>query len=117
MPEIGAIALYEGLMDPAIDDICFEWTYWNKDLLDLTFRTIYRCRTLQPHLPVLGKAALGVFGAIGPFMTWKMASGAPLPPPRRVATMIEKYSPHAASYTVAMSAANATPAKIFRSPP
>ena len=33
-PEIGAIALYEGLMDPAIDDKCFEWVYWNKDLLD-----------------------------------------------------------------------------------
>jgi flagellar protein FlaJ len=29
--------------------------------------------------------------------------------------MIEKYLPYAASYTAAMSAANATPAKIFRS--
>ena len=30
-PEIGAIALYEGLMDPAIDNKCFEWVYWNKE--------------------------------------------------------------------------------------
>ena len=29
--------------------------------------------------------------------------------------MIEKYLPYAASYTAAMSAANATPSKIFRS--
>ncbi len=116
MPEIGAIALYEGLMDPAIDDICFEWTYWNKDLLDPTLPydgcPYYRTRTF----PVLGKAALvGVFGFIGPFVTWKMASGSAASAAKARGDMIEKYLPYAASYTAAMSAANATPAKIFRS--
>jgi flagellar protein FlaJ len=52
---------------------------------------------------------------IVPFAAWKFNKGGAQREAKRRGDMIEKYLPYAASYTAAMSAANATPAKIFRS--
>ncbi|DAC08990.1 MAG TPA: hypothetical protein D7I09_06730 [Candidatus Poseidoniales archaeon] len=115
-PEIGAIALYEGLMDPAIDNRCFEWVYWNKELLDdsLPYQgcPYYRTRVFPSFAKV---AIVGVFGVIAPFATWKVSSNGAASAAKKRGDKIEKYLPYAASYTAAMSAANATPGKIFRS--
>ena len=54
-------------------------------------------------------------GLVIPFMAWKYNKGGAQREAKRRGDMIEKYLPYAASYTAAMSAANATPAKIFRS--
>ena len=50
-----------------------------------------------------------------PIGAWKFNKGAAEREAKRRGDMIEKYLPYAASYTAAMAAANATPAKIFRS--
>ena len=36
IPDIGVIAFYESIQDAATKDPCFEWEYWNPDLVDPT---------------------------------------------------------------------------------
>ena len=54
-------------------------------------------------------------GFLIPFVAYKYNKGGAAREAKRRGDMIEKYLPYAASYTAAMSAANATPSKIFRS--
>ncbi|MCP2505044.1 MAG: hypothetical protein NLN65_07095, partial [Candidatus Poseidoniaceae archaeon] len=36
IPDIGIIAYWEGIQDPTTVAYCFEWEYWNQDLIDPT---------------------------------------------------------------------------------
>lgn len=116
MPEIGGIALYEKLTAPGVEDACFIWEYWNKELIDNT-KPFNGCPHYETRVfPLFGKVALaGVLGLIAPFTTFKVLAGGAASAAKKRGDMIEKYLPYASSYTAAMSAANATPAKIFRS--
>ena len=116
VPEIGVIDLWESQQDPATEAPCFEWEYWFPDRIDESkpgngcpdYRTQVFPSFLKVILVVIG-------GFIVPFAAWKFNKGGAEREAKRRGDMIEKYLPYAASYTAAMSAANATPAKIFRS--
>ncbi len=116
IPEIGVIAFYESMQDPATVATCYDWAYWNADLVDETLPgngcPDYALRVFPEFL----KYIIVIIGAVVvPYAAFKYNSGGAEREVTRRADMIEKYLPYAASYTAAMSAANATPAKIFKS--
>ncbi|MBT4070112.1 MAG: hypothetical protein HOL72_00775 [Euryarchaeota archaeon] len=116
IPDIGVIAYWEGIQDPATELPCFEWEYWYPELIDES-KPGNNCPDFayQVFPPFLEIIIIAVGGLLIPFGGYKYNKGAPAREAARRADMIEKYLPYAASYTAAMSAANATPAKIFRS--
>jgi len=116
VPQIGVIAFYEGIQDATTVDPCFEWEYWNPSLVDPTLPG-NGCPefALQVFPPVLKVIIVLVGGVLIPYGAYKYNKGGAAREAKRRGDMIEKYLPYAASYTAAMSAANATPGKIFRS--
>ena len=116
VPEIGVIDLWESQQDPTTEAPCFEWEYWFPDQVDESKPgngcPDYKTQVFPPVLKVL---LVAIGGVIVPFAAWKFNKGGAQREAKRRGDMIEKYLPYAASYTAAMSAANATPAKIFRS--
>ena len=116
VPEIGVIDLWESQQDPTTEAPCFEWEYWNTELIDESKPgngcPDYASKVFPPVLKVL---LLLIGFVLVPFIAWKFNKGGAEREAKRRGDMIEKYLPYAASYTAAMSAANATPAKIFRS--
>ncbi len=116
IPDIGVIAFYESIQDASSIDPCYEWEYWNAGLVDPSLPgngcPDYRLQVFPPVLKVI-LVALG--GFIVPYAAFKFNKGGAAREATRRGDMIEKYLPYAASYTAAMSAANATPGKIFRS--
>ena len=116
IPDIGVIAFYEGIQDPATEDPCYEWAYWNAELVDPTLPGD-GCPdyALQVFPVVLKVVIVAIGGVIVPYAGFVYNRGGAAREAKRRADMIEKYLPYASSYTAAMSAANATPAKIFRS--
>ena len=116
IPNIGVIALYEMQQDPLSVDPCIDWEYWNEEKIDFTAPG-NGCPHYQTKVfPAMLKLVIPVFGlVILPFSAYKYFNGTA----KRLATKrsqnLEKFIPYAASYTAAMSAANATPQKIFRS--
>ena len=116
IPDIGVIAYWEGIQDPATELPCFEWEYWYPELIDDS-KPGKGCPDFayQVFPPFLEIVIVVVGGLLIPYGGYKYNKGAPAREAARRADMIEKYLPYAASYTAAMSAANATPAKIFRS--
>ena len=116
IPDIGVIAFWESIQDPDTVSYCFEWEYWNKDLIDPT-KPGNGCEffAYQVFPPILKILIVSLGGFIIPYSAYKFNKGGAKREAERRATMIEKYLPYAASYTAAMSAANATPSKIFRS--
>lgn len=116
VPQIGVIAFYEGIQDATTVDPCFEWEYWNPSLVDPALPG-NGCPefALQVFPPVLKVIIVLVGGVLIPYGAYKYNKGGAAREAKRRGDMIEKYLPYAASYTAAMSAANATPGKIFRS--
>ena len=116
IPDIGIIAYWESIQDPATLDYCFEWEYWNQDLVDPT-RPGNGCDEFayQVFTPAAKAIIVALGGFIIPFAAFKYNKGGAKREADRRGAMIEKYLPYAASYTAAMYAANATPSKIFRS--
>jgi len=116
IPDIGIIAYWEGLQDPATVNYCFEWSYWNQDLIDPT-KPGDGCDgfAYQVFPPFWKFLLLSIGGFLIPYMAYKYNKNGAKREAKRRGAMIEKYLPYAASYTAAMSAANATPSKIFRS--
>lgn len=116
IPQIGVIAFYEGIQDATTVDPCFEWEYWNPSLVDPNLPG-NGCPefALQVFPPVLKVIIVLVGGVLIPYGAYKYNKGGAAREAKRRGDMIEKYLPYAASYTAAMSAANATPGKIFRS--
>ena len=116
IPQIGVIAFYESIQDATTVDPCFEWEYWNPSLVDPNLPG-NGCPeyALQVFPPVLKVIIVLVGGVLIPYGAYKYNKGGAAREAKRRGDMIEKYLPYAASYTAAMSTANATPGKIFRS--
>jgi flagellar protein FlaJ len=116
MPEIGVIAFWETLQDPVTINPCLDWEYWEPELIDKSKPgngcPEYATRIFPVPLKFL---ILALGGAIIPFAGFRLVKGGAKREADKRGAQIEKYLPYAASYTAAMSAANATPAKIFRS--
>ena len=116
IPDIGLIDWYEARPDESFALACFEWEYWNTELIDESKPgngcPDYASKVFPPALKVL---LLFIGFILVPFIAWRFNKGGAEREAKRRGDMIEKYLPYAASYTAAMSAANATPAKIFRS--
>jgi hypothetical protein len=115
-PNIGVIAYWEGIQDPATALPCYEWEYWYPELMDEN-KPGNGCPDFAYQVfPPFAEIMIMFIGLLAiPFIGYKYNKGAPAREAARRGDMIEKYLPYAASYTAAMSAANATPAKIFRS--
>jgi len=116
VPDIGVIAYWEGIQDPATELPCYEWEYWYPELMDES-KPGKGCPDFAYQVfPPMAKIMITFIGLLAiPYMGYKYNKGAPAREAQARGDMIEKYLPYAASYTAAMSAANATPAKIFRS--
>ncbi len=116
MPEVGVIAFWESLQDPATINPCLDWEYWEPELVDKSKPgngcPEYATRIFPAPFKFM---ILALLGAIIPYAGFLIVRGGAKREADRRGAQIEKYLPYAASYTAAMSAANATPAKIFRS--
>ena len=117
-PAIGVIAIYEGIQDPESETPCKVWEYWNPDKAAANFDQPghgcpdYRTLVFPTYLKILIPV---MFGFIIPVMAFRYFKGSAKRMAKKRGMQLEKYLPYAASYTAAMSAANATPSKIFRS--
>tara|TARA_B100000459_G_C8593439_1_gene208777 strand:- start:908 stop:1927 length:1020 start_codon:yes stop_codon:yes gene_type:complete len=116
MPDIGLIAWYESRPDLDYALACYEWEYWNADLVDETLES-RGCPYFQyMEFPVFAKLLIPIIlGFVVPFGTYKYLKGSAARSAHARGVALEKYLPYAASYTAAMAAANATPHKIFKS--
>ena len=116
LPDIGLIAWYESRPDPAFALACFEWEYWNADLVDETLESKGCPYFAYMEFPFFAKIMIPVLlGFVAPFGTYKYLKGSAARAAKMRGVALEKYLPYAASYTAAMAAANATPHKIFKS--
>ena len=116
LPEVGLIAWYEAQPDESTALPCYEWEYWNPDLIDETLESRGCPYFAYQAFPFFLKVLIPIlFGAIIPYGTFKLLKGAAKRSKTMRAGKLEKYLPYAASYTAAMAAANATPHKIFKS--
>lgn len=116
LPEIGLIDWYEARPDTSTALACYEWEYWNADLVDETLESRgcpYFKYMVFPAFAVIGLPIL--LGFLIPFGTYKYLKGSAGRAAKLRGVTLEKFLPYAASYTAAMAAANATPHKIFRS--
>ena len=116
MPEIGLIDWYESRPDDAYAMACYEWEYWNSDLVDETLES-RGCPYFQyMEFPIFAKILIPVMlGFVVPFGTYRFLKGSASRAAHARGVALEKYLPYAASYTAPMAAANATPHKIFKS--
>tara|TARA_A100001037_G_scaffold105761_1_gene96057 strand:+ start:367 stop:1464 length:1098 start_codon:yes stop_codon:yes gene_type:complete len=128
LPEIGAFAIWENMQNPDTIYPCIDWAFWNKNDINPNLNWggegpdgVWVAYGGCPHyqtkvVPGIIRYGLVAFcGLIGPIMTYKYFMGSAEREKKARSEELEKYLPYAASYTAAMSAANATPAKIFRS--
>ena len=116
VPDIGVIDLYESQQNPDTVTPCRIWEYWNEDLVDPTLPGNGCPEYSTQVFPVLWKILIPIVGIlIIPFIGFKHFRGTAKRGAKKRAHMLEKYLPYASSYTAAMSAANATPQRIFRS--
>lgn len=115
-PEVGIIAYWESLQDPATINPCLDWEYWEPERIDKSKPgngcPDYDTRVFPAPLKFL---IMTLGGVVFPYAGFLLVRGGAKREADRRGSQIEKYLPYAASYTAAMSAANATPAKIFRS--
>ena len=116
LPDIGLIAWYESRPDMNYAYACYEWEYWNADLVDETLES-RGCPYFQyMEFPLFAKILIPVLlGFVVPFGTFRFLKGSAARAAHARGVALEKYLPYAASYTAAMAAANATPHKIFKS--
>lgn len=116
LPEIGLIDWYEARPDSSTALACYEWEYWNADLVDETLESRGCPYFKYMEFPVFAVIGLPILlGFLIPFGTYKYLKGSAGRAAKLRGVTLEKFLPYAASYTAAMAAANATPHKIFRS--
>ena len=118
IPTIGVIDFYETMQDPTTLEPCRIWEYWNKETVDANqnipghgcpdYKTKVFPPTLKIVIPLVG-------GLLIPFIAYRFFNNTANREAKLRGDAIEKYLPYASSYTAAMSAANATPQRIFRS--
>ena len=128
MPDIGAFALWENMQDPETVYPCIDWAFWNSNDVNPALNwggegpdgswVEYGGCPFYETKTVSGTVRYGVYavcGFFGPWYSYKHFMNSATRKKAERSEALEKYLPYAASYTAAMSAANATPAKIFRS--
>jgi archaellum biogenesis protein FlaJ (TadC family) len=128
LPEIGGFALYENMQNPESIYPCIDWAFWNANDVDPNLDwsgegpdggiVAYGGCPHYTTKEISGTVRFGVIavcGFFGPWFSYKHFLGAADRIKKARSEALEKYLPYAASYTAAMSAANATPANIFRS--
>jgi hypothetical protein len=128
LPEIGAFALWENMQNPESIYPCIDWAFWNPNDIDPNIDwsgegpdgsvVAYGGCPHYTTKVVSGTMRFGliaVCGFFGPWFSYKHFLGAADRRKKERSEALEKYLPYAASYTAAMSAANATPANIFKS--
>jgi hypothetical protein len=128
LPEIGGFALYENMQNPETVYPCIDWAFWHPNDVNPNLnwggegpdgvRVAYGGCPAYETKVVPGFARYGVMaicGFFGPYYAYKHFLGAATRKKKERSEALEKYLPYAASYTAAMSAANATPANIFKS--
>jgi hypothetical protein len=127
-PEFGGIALYEKQQTEETIIPCIDWAFWNPNDInagldwtgvgpDEETYTYGGCPFYETKV-LSGTARAGLvffFGILAPIFAYRHFLGAATRKKTERGEALEKYLPYAASYTAAMAAANATPAKIFRS--
>ena len=128
MPGIGGIALYENIQNPESIPLCVDWAYWHSDEINYDLKwgvnsddygevqyggcPYYTTKVF----PGFFQAAIPLVTLVlGPLFAFRTFMGGAKRAAEIRSKDIEKFLPYAASYTAAMSAANATPQKIFRS--
>jgi flagellar protein FlaJ len=107
---------------------CIDWAFWNANDVDPNLDwsgegpdggiVAYGGCPHYTTKEISGTVRFGVIavcGFFGPWFSYKHFLGAADRIKKARSEALEKYLPYAASYTAAMSAANATPANIFRS--
>ena len=96
IPDIGVIAFYEGIQDPATEDPCYEWAYWNAELVDPTLPGD-GCPdyALQVFPVVLKVVIVAIGGVIVPYAGFVYNRGGAAREAKRRGDMIEKYLPYA----------------------
>ena len=116
LPDIGLIAWYESRPDMNYALACYEWEYWNADLVDETLESRGCPYFEYMEFPIFAKILIPVvLGFLVPLGTFRFLKGSAARAAKARGIALEKYLPYAASYTAAMAAANATPHKIFKS--
>lgn len=123
-PGVGGIAMYEGQQSEETIDPCVIWAFENKAQIDPTLDwespegikyggcPFYEGQEVGGGTRTL---IIGLFVFVVPFGTFRHFSGAAARETALRGARLEKFLPYAASYTAAMAAANATPARIFKS--
>ena len=99
MPEIGVIAFWENLQDPASINPCLDWEYWEPELIDRSKPgngcPDYATRIFPAPLKL---AILVLGGAIIPYAGFLLVRGGAKREADKRGAQIEKYLPYAASY-------------------
>lgn len=128
LPEIGAFALWENMQNPDTVLPCIEWAFWHPNDINSNLKWggegldgVWVAYGGCPHyatkvVPPIARYGIMLFcGFFGPLMAYRHFMNAAEREKKVRSEELEKYLPYAASYTAAMSAANATPSKIFKS--
>ena len=125
LPGAGGIALYESQQTAESVDPCIIWAFENKEDINYDIPwgdaasgsqyggcPFYETKTLGNTLKAM---IVIIFGVLMPYGAFKYFGNTAEREKAARGDRLEKFLPYAASYTAAMSAANATPTKIFKS--
>ena len=125
LPGAGGIALYESQQTAESVDPCIIWAFENKEDINYDIPwgdtasgsqyggcPFYETKTLGTTLKAM---IVIIFGVLMPYGAFKYFGNTAQREKAARGDRLEKFLPYAASYTAAMSAANATPTKIFKS--
>ncbi|MAP42852.1 MAG: hypothetical protein CL981_03895 [Euryarchaeota archaeon] len=116
LPNAGLIAIYESIQDATTVMPCQDWEFWHKNDLNPSLPGNGCPHYATQTFPFLWKIlVVGLLGLLIPIMSNRYFGGEAERKRADRAERLEKFLPYASSYTAAMSAANATPVKIFRS--
>ena len=101
LPDIGLIAWYESRPDMNYALACYEWEYWNADLVDETLES-RGCPYFQyMEFPIFAKILIPVLlGFVVPFGTFRFLKGSAARAAHARGVALEKYLPYAASLSL-----------------
>ena len=116
LPGAGLIEIYESIQDESTVMPCTDWAFWHKADINPSLPGDGCPHYATQVFPFLWKVMVVILlGLIVPYSANKYFGGEAERKKLARAERLEKFLPYASSYTAAMSAANATPVKIFRS--
>ena len=116
LPGAGLIELYESVQDESTVMPCMDWEFWHKADINPSLPGNGCPHYATQVFPFLWTVMVVILlGLIVPYSANTYFAGEAERKKLARAERLEKFLPYASSYTAAMSAANATPVKIFRS--